>query len=530
MAENSGGTPDQESTLTTWQCIHCGVQVSRMAAGYVIKECFMCGKAQIMCVNPDCKEPFEKEMDKCSKCHTPQRQPPESSPMEVQILCINPDCKAHLDSVNSEICMKCSAPQQVKQEEKQPPSKPQTTCSSPDCKEPVDSSETKFCSKCNALQKEQSMEAQMVCVNPTCKEPLPNKEAKVCSKCKAPQTVCINPECKTPLFTLTQGICHECYLSQSSNPQNISASVNEKATGGDPGNKADDSSQPPGKPMEAETSSTATFQPPVSLESSVDKNDPDTTAMSDPVVKVDDASPKVKENERTADSSQKPTVTATSMESKKSGQPPEGDGAVSQTDKTHGTKLDTRSLSCESSMTSDSDESSDTDGFRTPPHSRAEMITDHPLSDRNGDKKETPDKGGATSVAVSQIDLKRLTLKHHRDQSESDESTPSKRRASKDEEPQLSPNAMKSIKAGEHAKVEKQPGKNGTEKVDAHKGSGQKSDGERSGVQDKGGAGSTAEVYTHMVHIIIIMNGDSKTILWYPGLSRVFECRREIFS
>ena len=114
MAEKSGGNPDQESALTTWQCIHYGTQVPRMTVGYIMKYCFMCGKAQIMCVNPDCKEPFEKEMEECSKCHTPQRQPPESSPMEVQILCINPDCKAPLDSVSSEICMKCSAPQQKK--------------------------------------------------------------------------------------------------------------------------------------------------------------------------------------------------------------------------------------------------------------------------------------------------------------------------------------------------------------------------------------------------------------------------------
>ena len=108
--------------------------------------------------------------------------------------------------------------------------------------------------------------------------------------------------------------------------------------------------------MEAETSSIATSKQPVSFESSVDKNDPNTTAKSDPVVQADGTSPKVKEKERTADSLQKPTAAATSMESKKSGQPPEGDVAVSQTDKTHGTKSDTRSPSRESSMTSDSDE------------------------------------------------------------------------------------------------------------------------------------------------------------------------------
>ena len=523
MAEKSGG---KTTPQTSWQCVHCNIKVSGMAAGYVVKECFICGKAQITCINPDCKEPFEKDMEVCEKCKTPQHPSQESPSVKVQILCINPECKALLDNENMEICQKCNAPQQTEQQEKQPPSEAQTTCTNSDCGEPLDSDESDLCSKCRALQSmnaqvvhvcvnpscteplpnkedkvcskckaqqilqnQQSMDAQVMCVNPDCREPLLSKEDKVCYKCKAPQTLCINPVCRTPLFTLDQGMCHECQLSQKSRTQDINASVNRKATEDGLNNKTDGAPKLPSTPMETENSIAATSQEPSSV-------DPGATAKSDIVKSVEGTKMKAKEE----NTSQDPMTAATITESEKNGQPPATDSTVSPTDKT--VQAQSNASSCKLSMTSYSEESSDSDEFKTPPPSRAQMVTDHPPSDPEGCDKN---KDGATNVTVAQINLEQLTPedtkchKHNHGQDETEESASSKRGVLEDnEEPKLSPKVVNSIKANESAEVKKQHEKNGTKKTDEHKGSGQQQeDGKRSGAQGKGGAASTQEVYVH---------------------------------
>jgi hypothetical protein len=474
-----------------------------------MEKCLFCGEAQITCINPECKAPFKKAMDVCEKCQAPQQlsQEPPPPSMEVQILCINPKCKAPLDSENSETCKKCDTPQR---EIHPPSSQPQTTCSNSGCNETLDGSgESELCSKCIALQKQaqqQSMDAQVVearvCVNPKCRVPLPNKEDKVCNKCEAPQTLCINPECKQPLFTLNQGMCHECLSSQEPDQQISNASVTGKTAGGDPDKRADGAPQPSSTPMETGNSTThaATPQKLIFGDSSVDKINPTTATKSDTVTSAKGAtSSKAKEKKENANISQGSKAATTAAESEKKGQPPPKDSTVTPTDKPAKSKSNASSRqSSKSSMTSDSEESSDSDEFTTPPASA--MLTTTDRTDSKGDDKCTSDGAGASNVAVSQINLTRLTLddtkgrKHNRDHDETEESSSSKRRALQDdEEPRLSPKAVSSIKDGESTKVKKPE----TEKklADKHKGSGQKQkDGESSGAQGKGGTGSTQEV------------------------------------
>jgi hypothetical protein len=467
-----------------------------------MEKCPICGEAQITCINPECKAPIKKTMDVCEKCQTPQQlsQEPPPPSMEVQILCINPKCKAPLDSENYETCKKCDTPQR----ERHPPtSQPQTTvaCSNPGCDETLDGSgESDLCSKCSVLQKQaqQSMDTQVVaarvhvCVNPKCRAPLPNKEDKVCNKCEALQTLCINPKCKQPLFTLNQGMCHECHISQKPDQQISNSSITGKTAGGGPDKNADSAPQPSSTPMETENSTTpATPQKSTSSESSVDKINPTTTTKSDTVTSSKDAtSSKAKEKKENANTSQGTKVAAGS---EKSGQPPPPtDSTLTLTDKAAKPKSNASSRqSSKSSMTSDSEESSDSDEFTTSPASATETITDH--TDPKGDNKCTSDRAGATNVAMSQINLTRLTLddtkscKHDRDHDETEESSSSKRRVLEGDE--VSPKVIKTDKT---AKIKKP----GTEKksADEHKGSGQKL--ESSGAQGEGGTGSTQEVYT----------------------------------
>ena len=449
MAERSGN-PGQESP---WQCVHCGAQVPEIATGFVMKFCFMCGKEQITCINPDCRALFKQPMEVCEKCQTPQQpsqdQEPPPSSMEVQILCINPKCKAPLESENSETCKKCDTPQR----ERHPPSEqPPTTCSNPDCGEPLDGQgESELYSKCSALQKQaqQSMDTEpRVCVNPKCREPLPNKEDNVCSKYEAPQTLCINPKCKQPLFTLDQGMCHECLVSQKPDQQIINSSATGKTTGG------------------------AIPQKSTSGESSVDKITPAAATKSKTVTPAKDApSPNTKEKKGNANSSQGSKVSTTAAGSC---QPPSTDSTLTPDDKA--AKSQSNASSRQSLMTSDSEESSDSDEFTTPPPSVMKMTTGH-TDPKEGDKG-TPSRGGGTSGGVSQI-LTRLTLddtknrKHDRDDDDTEESTSSKRRALQDdEESRLSPKAVNSIKDGKGAKVKKPATEK--ESADEHKVSGQK--------------------------------------------------------
>ena len=496
MAEKSGGGAAPQTGVTVWQCVHCNVEIPGIAVGYVMKKCPICGEAQITCINPDCKAPFEKPMEVCEKCQTLQQLPPQDqSSMEVQILCINPNCKAPLESENSETCKKCDTPQR----ERRPPSaQPPTTCSNPDCGEPLDDQgESELCSKCSALQKQaqQSMDTEMatqprVCVNQKCREPLPNKEDNVCSKCEAPQTLCINPKCKQPLFTLDQEMCHECHVSQKPDQQIINSSVSGKTTGGGADKTADGAPQPSSTPMET---TPAAPQKLISGESSVDKTNPATATKSNTVSPAKE-SPSSKVKEKNASQGSKAATTAVGSE--KSGKPPPTDSTLTPTKKSHSNASSRQSS--KSSMTSDSEESSDSEEFTTPPPSVTKMTTDH--TDPKEDDKGTPSRGGGASVAVSQLQLTRLTLndpntgsrKHNRGDDDAEGSTSSKRRALQDdEEPQLSPKPVSSV---ESAKVKKPE----TEKksADAHKGIDQKQkDDEGSGAQGKGGAGSTPEVH-----------------------------------
>ena len=214
-----------KTAITAWQCVHCKVTISGAAVEFVLDECPICHKAQITCVNLDCKQPFEKEMNVCNKCQTPQRQSQEQPCTEVQISCVNPESKDPMDN-NTDAQQKTNTLQQ--KEQQQSPSKLQTLCTNPDCVEPLDNSESELCSKCIALQKQLSMDAQAVnvCVSPSCGELLPNKEAKACPKCEAPQTlpkqqsmaaqlVCINPSCREPLPNVNGKVCPKCETLQT---------------------------------------------------------------------------------------------------------------------------------------------------------------------------------------------------------------------------------------------------------------------------------------------------------------------------
>ena len=252
----------------------------------------------------------------------------------------------------------------------------------------------------------------------------------------------------------------------------------------------------PSKPVE---STVDTSQYPTSVESSVDKNDYDSsaTAKSSIMLSSEGTISEEREENKSANISQDFTAATTPMKLKENGEPPTVmDSVMTLTDGTSRTQpniVSNRKLS----MASDTDES---DGYKTPPSSVSEVVTDHLPSESKGSDRG---KDGAMNVALSQINPTLLTLenkkgcKHDRDQDESDEHTCniSKRRAL-DEEPRLSPRAVESIKASEGSEVEQHHEKSRTnKKADEHKGIGQQQPGgEHPGVNSNVAIVSTQEV------------------------------------
>ena len=447
MAEKSGGPQ------SVWQCIHCGANAPGMAPGYVMKFCFMCGKKQIMCVNRDCKEPFEEEIEVCSKCDTPQNQSqlPESTTTEVQITC--PKCKEPLTGDETGFCSKCNAQQQ-----QQPPTEPQIMCINPNCRELLGRNGADVCTKCNTKQR--SSELQILCINPNCKAPLPNDETKVCSECKVSQVQfqCINPDCKAQLSSDKEEMCLKCNSSQQTSIAPTSGA--EKRSQGDPVG-----SQAGIPPPATETLSKATPPTPSAfVESSVDKNPPKALSIQNPPSKGPDPTvPKIDKKQSSAEKKVDSTVeNSKKVEAKMAG------ANAPQTSQTQ-----TQKDGPPPRKSSDSDESCE---YQTPPPSRDPLTSTSNTGQRNAN--------------AGDLDLTRLNLdsdkcrKHSRDEKDtedSDEPNATKRRAL---DGAVSQSSQEAGGASKSSKVKNQ-GEKGR-KADDHKESGQELGRGTNGTRDKG--------------------------------------------
>lgn len=448
MAEKSGG---KESI---WQCIHCHQTVTGIAPGFVMKFCFACGKEQIVCVNPDCKEPFEKATEVCSKCHTPQQQLQQQQEPHVesaktshmQITCINAECKEPLPSDKTDVCPKCKTSQHESK----------AVCISLLCKKTLESDQVDVCEHCGVSQKQgpiKSVENQFVCSNPNCTETLPDGESKVCSKCKGLQMFCTNPKCKAELFTNKSEMCHVCHEPQTPATQTSESSAvktNTNATS-EPGSQAGDSSGPTDSNVPISQSSLS------SVESSVDKNGSNLSKspefqpdMHDPAAAKGGAESPSTLHRSSAKESDKKTddPNSAATQNVKKDQPNNNSGESSQK------QSHFESLSApKSSEMGITENSSDADEFHTPPPSR------DPLKDNQL-------KGATTDTSLTRPSLE-ASKRRREEEEDSDEPTLSKRRAL-DAGTQMSSGASSTSGDDERSKVKGQQGE-----VDGHKGSGQ---------------------------------------------------------
>ena len=479
MAEKSGG---QGSVFV---CIHCSSQVPGIAPGFVMKFCFMCGKEQISCINPECKKPFDKKMDMCDICNMPQSKtesPPLKPETKVQNTCTNPDCGEPVDGAKTDLCPKCKTSGEEDKMELQ------IVCINPSCKEALHSLAADTCKKCGKHQieektKQSTEHKKLVCKTPNCKKVLSSGETEVCSKCKASQkqNLCINPDCKVQLFSDKSEMCHACHSSQNCQPgKKISDNRNKNGHGSHTASSTEN----------VEVSSNKSFEN--TAESSVDKND-STVPDSHPIqtaaaVKSNTSSPTMHHESSAAESQEKTK------------DPPSTESASRPDSKNSNT----------SSKLNNSDDSSDPDEYKTPPPRRRSPIVD------------AKDDGKTNNGTMSE-DLGRLSLeasrhrKHDRDETETEDadlSNSSKRRA-------LSGN-------NDGSKVMSQPDKDDKEKnSDEHKKSGDQASGDGSAVQAQGIGNPNEEVYISCCFFETIIESVSRAGLsiYYYTIQRVNSLR-----